>query len=109
MSNVFPVSLPLLISSVFEQGDEVLPPHGCLFKKVRAAAVIKAWPHTRPAISPPCFIVKCSLWGWIHLFRVRWLQEKPHLDALTRNERRKALTSLAPRGKCFDNIIGIKP
>lgn len=58
-----------------------------------------------PADSRPCFFVKCSWWGWIHPFGVRWLQEKAYPDAPTRSERRKALTSLAPRGKLFDHIV----
>lgn len=78
--------------------------HGCLFKQV--GAQLRSKPSLAlPADSQPCFFVKCSWWGWIHLVGVRWLQEKTHPDALTKNERRKALTSLMPRGKCFDNII----
>lgn len=72
LCNVFPVSLSLLISGVFEQGNEELP---------FSAGGTCSWDQS-PVSGGSCrqqSLLFCKLlwWGGICLCGVGWLQEKP--------------------------------
>lgn len=102
LCNVFPVSLSLLISCIFEQGNEELC---CLFKQVGTTAVIKAT-RPAPAGSDPWFFVNCSSWGWIYS-GVRWLQANPSRCS-DKEWKAEVLLSLTACRQRFDNIIWIR-
>lgn len=90
LCNVFPISLALLISGVFEQGDEERP-----FSSRWDLQLGSKLPVRAPADSSPCFPVNRSWWG--RIVSVEWGHSKKNWRRCPEKEWKERSTSVSPR------------